>query len=246
MLYKYGVYRQAVQFYKKNNFDKAYGKIAETFRMDDIKRHFNPDNFKPISESSIYFLYQQDKDTLKKMPYENTEDLGNVNFLRSVYELIVTLEKHDEDLQKVKKSIEGLLQQDKLEKHRQSVTISETLEHPVQNYRERMCPLKEQCPSDIRPRWPHSGHKTFSKMGGECPYAHHTYELKFKKEVQSRTQMLHRMLKNVNKRMIEINNIQKPWNPAAGALTDCIGCGAAFEKRGAKGNCKTCQLRKIS
>ncbi len=108
-----------------------------------------------------------------------------------------------------------------------------------------MCPLKENCPNDIRPRWPQSEFRSINKLGQECPYAHHIYELKFKKEVVSRKQMLERMLKNVNKRMIEINDIKKPWCPAAGDITDCIGCGAAFDKKGAKGNCKYCTLKKI-
>jgi len=52
--------------------------------------------------------------------------------------------------------------------------------------REKMCPLKEMCPDDSRPRWPSSNRKTNSALGGECPYAHHVYELRFRKEMKSR------------------------------------------------------------
>ena len=57
LLFKYGVYRQSLQFYKKNNYDKAYARMAEVFRMDDIKKFFNPEQFRPIDEKSIFFLH---------------------------------------------------------------------------------------------------------------------------------------------------------------------------------------------
>jgi predicted nucleic acid-binding protein len=99
--------------------------------MDDIKKYFDLDNFKPLTEKSIYFLYQQDKDQLKKMPFENFEDGGNVNFLRSVYELILTLDKYDEDLQKVKKNITNMLEQDKQERRRVNNTTSHLMHNDL-------------------------------------------------------------------------------------------------------------------
>jgi hypothetical protein len=42
-----------------------------------------------------------------------------------------------------------------------------------------MCPFKEKCSKDKRPRWPTSAIKTQTSFGTECPYAHHAMELKF-------------------------------------------------------------------
>jgi hypothetical protein len=43
-----------------------------------------------------------------------------------------------------------------------------------------MCPLNDKCPDRIYERWPNSNLKTTTTIGSRCPYAHHTYELKFK------------------------------------------------------------------
>jgi hypothetical protein len=40
-----------------------------------------------------------------------------------------------------------------------------------------MCPLKDSCPKLKKRRWPYTGSKSHSKLGIECPYAHHAMEL---------------------------------------------------------------------
>lgn len=45
-----------------------------------------------------------------------------------------------------------------------------------------MCPLNDKCPDRIYERWPNSNIKATTVIGSNCPYAHHTYELKFDKE----------------------------------------------------------------
>jgi hypothetical protein len=42
-----------------------------------------------------------------------------------------------------------------------------------------MCPYKENCMEDIRPRWPTSDTKSVRILGYKCPYAHHSMELVF-------------------------------------------------------------------
>lgn len=44
-------------------------------------------------------------------------------------------------------------------------------------YRTIMCPLKDKCPKDMRPRWPTSNTKSKTKFGEQCPFAHHPMEL---------------------------------------------------------------------
>ena len=43
-----------------------------------------------------------------------------------------------------------------------------------------MCPLRDRCPKDIRPRWPMSNISAQTKMGNSCLFAHHPSELVFK------------------------------------------------------------------
>jgi hypothetical protein len=43
-----------------------------------------------------------------------------------------------------------------------------------------MCPLNDKCPDRIYERWPNSNIKTTTTIGSQCPFAHHTFELKFK------------------------------------------------------------------
>lgn len=52
--------------------------------------------------------------------------------------------------------------------------------HSVGVYKSMMCPLREKCPDDVRPRWPNSEVKSVSELGKKCPYAHHYSELHFK------------------------------------------------------------------
>jgi hypothetical protein len=46
-------------------------------------------------------------------------------------------------------------------------------------YKTIMCPLKDSCPRLKKQRWPYTGIKSHSKLGKECPYAHHAMELAF-------------------------------------------------------------------
>ncbi|MDR3582439.1 MAG: hypothetical protein P4L67_04170 [Candidatus Pacebacteria bacterium] len=46
-------------------------------------------------------------------------------------------------------------------------------------YKNIMCPLKDRCPGDVRPRWPNTETKSICKLGSACPYAHHYSELHF-------------------------------------------------------------------
>lgn len=49
-----------------------------------------------------------------------------------------------------------------------------------------MCPLKHECPKLIPPRWPSSKHKSITRFGKNCPYAHHPMELQFPETLHMR------------------------------------------------------------
>lgn len=50
-------------------------------------------------------------------------------------------------------------------------------------FRTIMCPLKDKCNRDKRPRWPTSNTKSITKFGLDCPFAHHPMELKFPESI---------------------------------------------------------------
>ena len=63
-----------------------------------------------------------------------------------------------------------------------SVHSTSTERKDKKAYKSMMCPLKDRCPGDIRPRWPMSNTTAHTKMGSKCPYAHHPSELYFEQQ----------------------------------------------------------------
>ena len=86
-------------------------------------------------------------------------------------------------------------------------------------YKTIMCPLKEKCKNDNRPRWPKSATFNFQQMGETCPYAHHVSELKFPETLSTRIMAIDNMKKNALKE-VDNKNVKKPFIPASN-LTDC-------------------------
>lgn len=84
-----------------------------------------------------------------------------------------------------------------------------------------MCPLRDKCDKIMKPRWPTSNIKSFTKFGEHCPYAHHPMELNFPESIiTSYSANLHR-IKSLEKSIIsEEPKVFKP----AGRLFDCVGC----------------------
>jgi len=87
-----------------------------------------------------------------------------------------------------------------------------------------MCPLKDKCVDDIRPRWPVSNRKTISTFGEKCEYAHHTFELKFKSEVNARRKILENMLEKLSSQL-EADPTKPAFVTGGAVFRDCIGCG---------------------
>jgi hypothetical protein len=53
-------------------------------------------------------------------------------------------------------------------------------------YKTIMCPLGDKCPKYKNLRWPSSAVKTTTKVGKDCPYAHHPMELEFAQTINMR------------------------------------------------------------
>jgi tetratricopeptide (TPR) repeat protein len=235
-IYKYGRFKKALRYWKEEQYIKAYKEIAEVFNIDHIKKTFNP-TYDPHKNQSVMFS----KDRLKlendgPKPQEDFGDAANHKFLEDVYILLMFLESHEKDLQKSIKEVEGMLQRDRI-RTRQSRS-----RHPGAKI--MMCPLKDECPEDIRPRWPSSSTKTISKFGKRCEFAHHAFELKFKQELAAKKKMLNKTLEDLNKKL-DSDYQRPPFNPGGNVFTDCIGCGEELRRKGvSKGVCSSCQLRK--
>ena len=82
-----------------------------------------------------------------------------------------------------------------------------------------MCPLKNECPKLIPPRWPSSKHKSITRFGKNCPYAHHPMELQFPETLQMRIAAN----KACSKRDPQAQPAKRFVN--AGDLYECSGCG---------------------
>ena len=108
-----------------------------------------------------------------------------------------------------------------------SLTIHETNyinDRYFKKFKSIMCPLKKECPYDIRPRWPHSDLKANTPFGINCPYAHHISEIKFEDEITERIKLKSKNLAELAKNKDPINTYNKEFIPS-GELKDCNGCG---------------------
>lgn len=141
--------------------------------------------------------FTTDADQQKGMPEEDIKNKKLISLLGDVFNLIMKIENK---LQEKQKKISNLYKnQKKLEKSLKSrFTRSEApspqnasrlsereraksmkREPTPRMYKSIMCPLRDRCPGDIRPRWPTSETKSISNLGNNCPYAHHYSELHF-------------------------------------------------------------------
>jgi len=127
-------------------------------------------------ESMFFYSHlNYEKDRFPKI-YERLENKSYRHFYLSVLAFLEKLENIDKSLRKSKKEAEKLL---RLE---MKGTLSGTLGYLARRDQVKvfMCPLNDTCPDRIYERWPNSNIKCCTPIGTECPFAHHTYELKFK------------------------------------------------------------------
>lgn len=65
-------------------------------------------------------------------------------------------------------------------------------------YKSIMCPMRDKCLKDMRPRWPTSNTKSITQFGEECPFAHHPMELRFPEEIVTKLASSFQTIKNIN------------------------------------------------
>jgi len=110
-----------------------------------------------------------------------------------------------------------------------------------------MCPLKDHnCPGDIKPRWPRTDERSFSQLGKNCQFAHHTFELRFEQEAKARKNARLAAAEKLKARLTADIQREK-WIPD-GKVTDCPTCYETFVVAQAKGDkanmcvCNKCML----
>lgn len=76
-----------------------------------------------------------------------------------------------------------------------------------------MCPFKEKCQDDQRPRWPTSSTKNNTQFGSNCPFAHHPMELTFPEQALIKDQALKNKIKKVEDSVDKLHD-NKTWMPS--------------------------------
>jgi hypothetical protein len=78
-----------------------------------------------------------------------------------------------------------------------------------------VCPLKEKCPKDMRPKRLTSNSKSINKFGEECQFPHHQLELKFPESIITKLSVSHNSIKNLKGQInsAKPNEFFKPSGP---------------------------------
>ena len=138
-------------------------------------------------------LNKDEHESQKKRSEEDFENKKLVPILKEAFDLITIIENRKKDAEKKIKRIER--QQIKIKRdlrsfstYKKSQTRADMSKGEKIIYRTIMCPLKNKCTKDKRPKWPTSSTKSVVKFGEECPFAHHPMELKFPEAIITKFQ----------------------------------------------------------
>lgn len=194
-------------------------------------------------------LNKEEHESQKKRSEEDFENKKLLPILREAFDLISTIENRKRDAEKKIKRIER--QQTKMKRDLRSFSIykkSQTRPLDITKgekimYRTIMCPLRNKCPKDKRPKWPTSSTKSIVKFGEECPFAHHPMELKFPEAIITKFQASVQTIKNIRSKIDE----EKPkevFKPT-GTLFDCVGCNNKSGKH-IGGPCNLCRYKEMA
>lgn len=94
-----------------------------------------------------------------------------------------------------------------------------------------MCPMKDACPKLIPPRWPSSKHKSITRFGKNCPYAHHPMELQFPQTLDMR---------------IAANKACAKKDPYAAPSKRFVNSSELYECTGCGGRCNMCAYKQLA
>lgn len=193
-IFKAGVLKLARQYYAAGRYKDARNKLREGFNIKSLYRNFDPQRLKKLeikeakekAEQKRKHLeaglkvenIKEEEDDQANMPAEDP----NLPVVIEAWDLWMDLERDMVTKMKLSKELEQKRKKKEEEikraEERKSATgrsmkstSAERREKKV--YKSMMCPLKDRCPGDIRPRWPMSNTTAHTKMGAKCPYAHH-------------------------------------------------------------------------
>lgn len=115
---------------------------------------------------------------------EDTKDPVFKNFLYDVLDLILMIESHQVEVEKVKKLSKKILKKEK--------------DKPIKEF---MCPLMEKCPDFESDRWPISNTRGTRPLGKRCTFAHHPNELYFKGQKKNKEKYLKQLEEKMEDRL---------------------------------------------
>ena len=150
-------------------------------------------------------------------------------------------EKKIKQIEKRRKSMRDSMRS--FSTYKKSMTRLEVSKGEKLLYRSIMCPLKDKCPKDMRPRWPTSNTKSITKFGEQCPYAHHLMELKFPESILTKLKAMKQTINTLRGRM-DSEKPREVFKPS-GALFDCVGCNSKSSKH-IGGPCNLCRYREMA
>ena len=191
---------------------------------------------------------KDEPESQKKRPEEDFENKKLIPILKEAFDLIDTIEtrkkKAEEKIRKIRRQQSRTkLRMRSFSQYKRSQTRLDSSKPEKILYRSIMCPLKDKCPRDQRPRWPTSNTKAVTKFGQECPYAHHPMELRFPETIFSKLSAGFQTIKHI-KGQIDTAKPKEVFKPAGG-LFECVGCNSKSGKH-IGGPCNLCRYKEMA
>jgi hypothetical protein len=192
LVYKEGILKKAQKLFNDGKFSDVMKTLEAAFDLDIIKAHFDP------KYAEAYYR-KQEQDHLNKDPdafhgHEKPKNIvpdkfsnpKNKRICEEVYYMLKDMDDYKKDKSRQIRKLKSELNMIKTVVAGGNVTTTEDAiklkfikDRYFKFFKSIMCPLKEQCQFDQRPKWPHSYVKSNSAFGLSCPYAHDISELKF-------------------------------------------------------------------
>jgi tetratricopeptide (TPR) repeat protein len=197
LVYKEGVLKKAQYVFNEGRFSEAIKILETAFDLDLIKANFDP------KYAEIYFKKQEDlqlnRDPNAFVGHEKPKTIiadkfsnpKNKRICEEIYYMLKDMEDYKKERNKQVKKLEQELKMiNTVSAGNQTVSkrapskdtmnkLSFIKDRYFKFFKSIMCPLKDECKFDQRPKWPHTNIKSYSAFGLTCPYAHHVSELKF-------------------------------------------------------------------
>jgi hypothetical protein len=220
------------------NFQRRDALIYKTGVFKQAKILFDAGKFSMFKEKlneafNMPFIFNhfkpgsvKDPAKLHEKPLEDIANPASKELLEHIYAMVCSMKEYRRD---ISKQLQGMNALDK---------------GTIKTF---MCPLKdEKCPGDIKPRWPRTDERSFTQLGKNCQFAHHTFELRFEQEQRARKRARASAAAQLKARLTaDVKSVT--WIPD-GAVTDCPTCYVTFVQDKSKADkasmcvCNKCKL----